>query len=60
LNTSKRSVKFKESFGSRTTVDGPQTVTVSANGFKATTVTLSARAFDGRYDQVILGESKSL
>lgn len=54
VNTSKRSVEFPLSVGSRTTLEGTQEVTVEAPGYKPTSLTLNARSFDGRYDRVVL------
>ena len=49
-----RPLTYKTSTIHRTTLAGQQTITISAQGFKTTTITLPATAFDGSFQQVVL------
>lgn len=54
VQSSTRTITFSGNLASRVTTNGPQTVTVGANGFKTMTLHLTARSFDGNYQRVVL------
>lgn len=54
VQSSTRAITFEDHQVSRLTTDGPQTISVGASGYKSVTRQLTARSFDGTYDQIVL------
>ena len=54
VDTANRSVHYNNGFGQRVTTDGSQNVTVSVGGQTVARLATTARAFDGRFDRVVL------
>jgi hypothetical protein len=54
VDTANRNVHYSGGFAHRVTTDGPQNVTVSVGGQAVATLATTARAFDGRFDRVVL------
>lgn len=54
VDTANRSVHYTNGFAHRVTTDGSQSVTVSVGGQTVARLATTARAFDGRFDRVVL------
>ena len=54
IQSSTRTIVFEDNHVSRVTTDGPQTISVGAPGYKTVSQDLTARRFDGHFDQIVL------
>jgi hypothetical protein len=55
VNTARRTVRYSNGVAHRVTTPGPQVVTISIAGKAVAQIQTAARAFDGQFDRVIVG-----
>jgi Zinc carboxypeptidase len=55
INTSTRAVSYDNGIAHRTTTTGPQNISIKVGGRVVAQLTVAARAFDGRFDRVVVG-----